>query len=110
MAARKSPEGSERGSEAVASVVSYPVARCSASAAAVGGAGRGHGRGALLGAAQLEDRLQPEGRLLHERTIRCSQAHASGVGVDSPIGCCRNASICGARSRARSTSGSLPGW
>ena len=35
---------------------------------------------------------------------------ASGAGVVSPSGCCRKASICGARPRARSTSGSLPGW
>ena len=77
----------------------------------VRGLGRGGRRGPLLGAAQLEDRLQPEGGALHEPlTIRCSHSHDSAGGVDSPIGCCRNDSIAGASCRARSTRASVPDW
>src|SRR3954449_4658621 len=70
----------------------------------------------FLGAAQLQDRLQPEGgALAHQApawpvTMRCSHAHASSGAVESPTGCWRNASSAGARARARSTSGSLPAW
>ena len=57
---------SERGSTASASAVSYSVGPAVGVGGGVRGLRRGGRGGPLLGAAQLQDRLQPEGGALHE--------------------------------------------